>query len=57
MLMIVEADDSPPHLVLGNYAMDRIREKITALNRELDAWGEVMLYLRRLQIAFLSPFA
>jgi NAD(P)-dependent dehydrogenase (short-subunit alcohol dehydrogenase family) len=41
LLKLVENDNPPLHLVLGNSAMDRIREKIAALNRELDAWEAV----------------
>nr|MDJ0723391.1 SDR family NAD(P)-dependent oxidoreductase [Desulfobacterales bacterium] len=41
LLKVVEFDRPPLHLVLGNSAVDRIREKIASLNAELEAWEAV----------------
>lgn len=38
LLNLVDTEHPPLHLVLGNSAMDRIREKIIALTQELDDW-------------------
>ena len=41
LFMLVNAETPPVHLVIGNSALDRIREKIDAFNQELDSWEAV----------------
>ena len=41
LLKIVETDPPPLHIVIGNSALDRIRQKISILTQELNAWEAV----------------
>jgi NAD(P)-dependent dehydrogenase (short-subunit alcohol dehydrogenase family) len=41
LLKIVEADDPPVHLLLGNDALKLVREKLEQLRGEIDAWESV----------------
>lgn len=39
----VESDKPPLRLVLGKYAQDKVRRKLAATQRELDAWAQIGL--------------
>jgi NAD(P)-dependent dehydrogenase (short-subunit alcohol dehydrogenase family) len=41
LLKIVDAENPPVHLVLGDDALILVRQKMTALNAEIDAWESV----------------
>ena len=41
ILAAVDAERPPLRLVLGRYAVDKARRRLTAAGRELDAWAEV----------------
>lgn len=41
MIKVVESDNPPVHLLLGNDAVKFIREKIASLTREIDEWEAV----------------
>lgn len=41
MIEVVEAENPPVHLLLGNDALKFVREKIAALTHEIDAWEAV----------------
>ncbi len=41
LLKIVDAENPPVHLVLGDDALTLVRQKMTALNAEIDAWESV----------------
>lgn len=38
MLTVIDSDSPPQHLLLGSDALHLVREKLSALNAELDAW-------------------
>jgi len=38
LLKVIEADNPPVHLLLGNDALKLVREKLAALSDEIDAW-------------------
>lgn len=41
MLSIIESDEPPSHLLLGSDALGLVREKLSSLSAELDAWEGV----------------
>ena len=41
LLDLIDEDDPPVHLVLGDDALKVVRAKISALSREIDAWESV----------------
>lgn len=41
LLDLIDEDDPPVHLVLGDDALKVVRDKISALSREIDAWESV----------------
>ncbi|QVQ28493.1 oxidoreductase [Achromobacter deleyi] len=41
MLSIIESDEPPSHLLLGSDALGLVREKLSSLSAELDAWEAV----------------
>ena len=41
LLDLIDEDDPPVHLVLGDDALRVVRDKISALSREIDAWDSV----------------
>lgn len=41
MLAVIDSDSPPAHLLLGSDALGLVREKLTALATEIDAWEEV----------------
>ncbi|MNL03664.1 3-oxoacyl-[acyl-carrier-protein] reductase FabG [compost metagenome] len=41
MLSIIECDEPPSHLLLGSDALGLVREKLSSLSAELDAWEAV----------------
>jgi NAD(P)-dependent dehydrogenase (short-subunit alcohol dehydrogenase family) len=43
IIAVVEADEPPMRLALGEEAMDAIREKLEAQRRELEAWADLGL--------------
>lgn len=38
ILKLIEADNPPTHLILGSDALKLVREKLTQLHQEIDAW-------------------
>ena len=38
LLKLIEADNPPTHLILGSDALKLVREKLTQLHQEIDAW-------------------
>ena len=41
ILKVVEADDPPMHLLLGNDALRLVRDKLNSLGKEIDTWESV----------------
>ncbi len=41
ILQLIDSDSPPAHLLLGNDAIDRVREKLALLKSEIDAWESV----------------
>jgi len=41
MLSVIENDEPPSHLLLGSDALDLVREKLSSLSTEFDAWEGV----------------
>ena len=41
LLKVVEADDPPVHLLLGNDALNLVRDKLESLGQEISAWESV----------------
>jgi hypothetical protein len=41
ILKVVEANDPPMHLLLGNDALKLVRGKLNSLGKEIDAWESV----------------
>ncbi|MFM0730531.1 oxidoreductase [Paraburkholderia sediminicola] len=41
MLSIIESDEPPSHLLLGSDALGLVREKLSSLSAEIDAWEAV----------------
>ena len=41
MLSVIESDEPPSHLLLGSDALDLVREKLSSLSAEFDAWEGV----------------
>ena len=41
MLSVIESDEPPSHLLLGSDALGLVREKLSALSAEFDAWETV----------------
>jgi NAD(P)-dependent dehydrogenase (short-subunit alcohol dehydrogenase family) len=41
MLSVIETDEPPSHLLLGSDALDLVRDKLSSLNAEFDAWEAV----------------
>jgi len=41
LLDLIDEDDPPVHLVLGDDALKVVRDKISALSREIGAWESV----------------
>ncbi len=38
MLAIIESDNPPAHLLLGSDALKLVKDKLVALNAEIEAW-------------------
>jgi hypothetical protein len=41
ILKVVEANDPPMHLLLGNDALKLVRDKLNSLGKEIDTWEPV----------------
>jgi hypothetical protein len=41
MLSLVESDEPPSHLLLGSDALGLVREKLSLLSAEINAWEAV----------------
>ena len=41
IIIAVEADTPPVHLIIGGDALDQVRARLVRLNQELDAWEDV----------------